>query len=352
MPDKFKMLTAVAVVVSMIISVSTAEAKIYRFVSNAPENTMRGHIEDLYLREVERLSDGEIKIQRFWAQSLVKGKEILKSVQDGVADFGFINPAYYPKRLLLLNGIMLAEQGPSSSENMIAAYRDIYNQVPGIKDELSKYKQRMVFMYTGTPYSFISKTPLKSTDDLKGKKARSSSRFKMADFQALGATPVSVAWPECYMALQTGTIDTVLTNVDAQDRGKLYEVAPNLWVWDHMWLAMPFLVTINDKSYKKLSPKGKVAVDGAMESIIAKVHGLYRTELKKSLDVMKQAGTKITHASKADYSVWFKLRSREKNKATWIREAREAGVKDALGAYQKIVGIVAAYVAGEAKEAK
>lgn len=348
MPASSKVLVAIAVAASMLINVPIVGAKIYRFASNAPENTMRGHIEDLYLSEVERLSGGEIKIQRFWAQSLVKGKEILKSVQDGVADFGFINPAYYPKRLLLLNGTMLVDQGPSSSENMIAAYKDIYDQVPGIKDELSKYKQHMVFMYTGTPYSFISRTPLKSTDDLKGKKARSSSRWKMADFQALGATPVSVAFPECYMALQTGTIDTVLTNVDAQDRGKLYEVAPNLWVWDHMWLAMPFLVSINDKSYQKLSPKGKAAVDGAMQSIIAKVHDLYREELKKSLDVMKQSGVTITHASKADYDVWFKLPSHEKNKATWIREAGAAGVKDAPGAYQKIVEIVAAYVAREA----
>jgi len=349
MLNKTKMLTGIAVAASMIMSISVAEAKTYRFASNATENSMRGKIEDLYLSEVERLSGGEIKIQRFWNQTLVKGKEILKSVQDGVADFGFINPAYYPKRLQLWNGIMLAEKGPAKSENMMGAYMDIYNQVPGIKDELAKYKQHMVFMYTGTPYSYISKTQFKSTDDLKGKKARSSSRWKMAGFKAIGATPVSVAWSECYMALQTGTIDTVLTNVDAVDRGKLYEVAKELWVWDNMWLALPFVVTMNDKAYGKLSPKGKAAVDGALESTLAKVHGLYNEELQKSLDVMKKSGVNITHASSADYDVWFNLPSKESNKETWIKEASGAGVKDAEGAYNKIIEIVDGYVAKEAK---
>jgi len=352
MLKKSKLLAGIAIAASMTMGVSMAEAKTYRFASNAPQNSMRGQIEDMYLSEVERMSGGEIKIQRFWNQTLVKGKEILKSVQDGVADFGFINPAYYPKRLKLWNGIMLAEQGPTSSENMMSAYMDIYNQAPGIKDELAKYKQRMVFMYTGTPYSYISKEPFKSTADLKGKKARSSSRWKMAGFEAIGATPVSVSWSECYMALQTGTIDTVLTNVDAQDRGKLYEVAKNLWVWDNMWLALPFVVTMNEKSYQKLSPKGKAAVDGALKSALAKTHPIYRAELQKSLDVMKKAGVNITHAQKADYDVWFNLPSKEANKKAWIKEATDAGVKDAGAAYTKILDIVHGYVEKEAKETK
>ncbi len=344
-----KLLAGIAIAASMTMSVSMAEAKTYRFASNAPENSMRGQIENFYLSEVERLSDGEIKIQRFWGQSLVKGKEILKSVQDGVADFGFINPAYYPKRLQIWNGIMLAEQGPTSSENMMNAYLDIYNNVPGIKGELAKYKQRMVFMYTGTPYSYISKEPMTSTADMSGKKARSSSRWKMAGFEAIGATPVSVSWGECYMALQTGTIDTVLTNVDAQDRGKLYEVAKHLWVWDNMWLALPFLITMNEKSYDKLSEKGKAAVDGALGNTLKKVHDFYPKELQKSLDVMKKAGVTITHATAADYDVWFNLPSKEANKQAWIKEATEAGVKDAEAAYNKINEIVAGYVAKEAK---
>ena len=261
-----KRLIASLVAFFMILGLSgAAMAKKYQFTfaTNCPENTMRGVAEKQFLEELEKLSNGQIKIMPYWAQSLVKGKEILKSVQDGVVDLGFINVNYYPKRLLLNGATGLMEQGPTKYENMIGVYNTIYETVPELTQEFLKYKQRPVYIYSALPYSFSTKKPLTDFDGLKGMKARSSSRWKLADLGALGAVPTSVAFSECYMALQTGTIDTVLTNVDAQSRAKLYEVAPNIMVAEEMWLAIPFMITMNEKKFQALPDELKTVFEKA-----------------------------------------------------------------------------------------
>ncbi|PIE69748.1 MAG: hypothetical protein CSA21_00625 [Deltaproteobacteria bacterium] len=327
--------------------VAMAKKYQFTFATNCPENTMRGVAEKQFLEELEKLSNGQIKIMPYWAQSLVKGKEILKSVQDGVVDLGFINVNYYPKRLLLNGATGLVEQGPTKYENMIGVYTTIYKEVPELTEEFLKYKQRPVYIYSALPYSFSTKEPLNSFDDLKGMKARSSSRWKLADLGALGAVPTSVAFSECYMALQTGTIDTVLTNVDAQSRAKLYEVAPNIMVAKEMWLAIPFMITMNEKKYQTLPDGLKKVFAQAKENAVKRFTEYYPQTLANEIKSMEEKGVKFTYASAEDIKKWMALPSIEENKKTWVREVTELGAAKAEDILNKVNEINSSYLARE-----
>lgn len=328
---------------------SMASAKTYQltFATNCPENTMRGVAEKQFLEELEKLSDGKIKIMPYWAQSLVKGKEILKSVQDGVVDLGFINVNYYPKRLLLNGATGLMEQGPTKYENMIGVYNTIYETIPALTQEFLKYKQRPVYIYSALPYSFSTKEPLTSLDGLKGMKARSSSRWKLADLGSLGAVPTSVAFSECYMALQTGTIDTVLTNVDAQSRAKLYEVAPNIMVTKELWLAIPFMITMNEKKYQKLPDELKEVFAQAQANAVKRFTEYYPKTLESEIKGMEAKGVTFTYASAEDIKKWMALPSIQENKQTWIKEVTDMGAADAEMILEKVIEINNQYIAKE-----
>ncbi len=319
----------------------------FTFATNCPENTMRGVAEKQFLEELEKLSNGKIKIMPYWAQSLVKGKEILKSVQDGVVDLGFINVNYYPKRLLLNGATGLLEQGPTKYENMIGVYTEIYNKVPELTKEFLKYKQRPVYIYSALPYSFSTKEPLTSFEGLKGMKARSSSRWKLADLGAIGAVPTSVAFSECYMALQTGTIDTVLTNVDAQSRAKLYEVAPNIMVIKEMWLAIPFMITMNEKKYQALPDEIKAIFKQAQENAVKRFTEYYPQTLAAEIKGMEDKGVKFTYASAKDMQKWMNLPSIEENKKTWLKEVTELGATNAEEILMKVNEINNSFLAKE-----
>lgn len=316
-----------ALLIAGMAGMTWAKSYTFTFATNCPENTMRGMAEKQFLEELETLSNGRIKVVSYWAQSLVKGKEILKSVQDGVVDLGFININYYPKRLLLNGATGLLEQGPTKYENMIGVYQDIYENVPELTAEFKKYNQRPVYIYSALPYSFSTREPLTNFSDLKGLKARSSSRWKLADLGAIGAVPTSVAFSECYMALQTGTIDTVLTNVDAQGRAKLYEVAPNIMVIKEMWLALPFMITMNEKQYQKLPDDLKEVFAKARENAVKRFTTYYPQTLQEEIAKMEKKGAKITYASAADMAKWVALPTNKGNQETWVKEVTEMGAQ-------------------------
>ncbi len=333
--------------VALVANLAYAKTYNFTFATNCPENTMRGVAEKQFLEELEKLSEGRIKIMSYWAQSLVKGKEILKSVQDGVVDLGFININYYPKRLLLNGATGLLEEGPTKYVNMIGVYQDIYKNIPELTAEFKKYKQRPVYIYTALPFSFCTKEPLSSFDDLKGLKARCSSRWKLTDLGAIGAVPTSVAFSECYMALQTGTIDTVLTNVDAQSRAKLYEVAPNIMIVKEMWLALPFMITMNEDVYQKLPDDLKQVFAQASENAVKRFTEYYPQTLQDEIDKMSAKGAKFTYASKEDMAKWNALPTNKENQETWLKEVSEMGAENPDKILETVFKINEEYLAKE-----
>lgn len=339
-------LTAFCIVAT---SITMANAKKYTltFATNAPENTMRGVAEKQFIEELESLSDGSIKVVSYWGESLVKGKEILKSVQDGVVDLGFININYYPNRLLLNGATGMLEEGPTKYENMIGVYQDIYENVPELTKEFQKYKQRPVYIYSALPYSFSSRNAIDSFDDLKGLKARSSSRWKLADLGAMGAVPTSVAFSECYMSLQTGVIDTVLTNVDAQSRAKLYEVAPNIMVVKQMWLALPFMITMNEKKYQALPEDLKQVVAQARENAVKRFTEYYPQTLEDEIKGMEAKGVKFTYATPEDMKKWMGLPTIKSNQETWLKEVQKLGAESPEKILETVFEINNAYLAKE-----
>jgi TRAP-type C4-dicarboxylate transport system substrate-binding protein len=65
-----------------------------------------------------------------------------------------------------------------------------------------------VGLFTAQPSCIISKTPIRSLADFKGKKIRVfASKFQTAAFERLGATPVAMTLGDVLPALQQGAID-------------------------------------------------------------------------------------------------------------------------------------------------
>lgn len=320
------------------------------YASNGPEKSVRGYAEKLFLDEIEVQSKGQIKVSAFWSDTLVTGPETLKAISDGVVDMGFINANFYPKALPFSNAITLNVFGPTTGEATVALYQELYRDVPGLKDEFKRYKQKPVYFFATDCNSLASVKPLNDLSQFRGMKARASSRWKLADFEAMGATPVSIAWAECYMALQTGTVETILTSVESQHRGRLYEVGPYLWVWDKMWLGVPYIITINEKKFNKLDKELQEAILRAGEIASQKFAKKYNSDLQEEIAAMEAAGTKVSYATEKDYEAWKALPSCENNVKVWLEEAKKANLPNAEENFNHIAKIVNKYIESEAQK--
>jgi TRAP-type C4-dicarboxylate transport system substrate-binding protein len=129
---------------------ATSFALTLTFASNSPPSGLKGDAETIYLEELEKAANGKITIKPFWAESLLKGTEIMKGIQDGIVDIGQINIAFEPRRLMRNSAMILITEGPVGYANRMAAFHRIYDEVPELNEEFAKFQQRVVYMYNLT----------------------------------------------------------------------------------------------------------------------------------------------------------------------------------------------------------
>lgn len=75
------------------------------------------------------------------------------------------------------------------------------------------------------PPAVVSKTPLKSPADFKGKKVRVFSEGLAEAVRAFGGSPVSLPFSDLYSAMQYGTIDAAILGFQGVNSQRMYEVA-------------------------------------------------------------------------------------------------------------------------------
>ena len=334
---------ATALFLLSIISVSatTIEAVTLTFASNSPPSGLKGDAEKIFIEELEKAGKGKIIVKAFWAESLLKGKEILKGIENGIVDMGQVNIAFAWKRLMRNSSLLLIADGPVQYRNKMKTFNRIYDEIPELKNEFKKYKQRTVYMYTLTNISAALTKPATSVEGFKNLKIRTSSPFAMQVLKDLGATPVSLPWGDLYISLQTNAIQGTITNTDSIHRAKLYEVAPHVLVMDRFWMPLPYQININERKWKKLSPEIKEAFAVAAINANERFTHVYAQWWDRIISDMKQSGATVTFAKAADYDRWNNAPANKRNEAYWVKAVSKGGVKDARGLLNHIKTIVA-----------
>jgi TRAP-type C4-dicarboxylate transport system substrate-binding protein len=137
-------------------------------------------------------------------------------------------------------------------------------------------------------------------EDLKGKKIRViENPLYVRTIRAYNGNPVPMAWPEVYSALQQKTIDGVETNYHGMSDSKLYEVAKNLVISDHIWTATIFM--INKKRFESLSPKLQEVVAKAAKEAGETMFVNAGRANADAIALMEKNGVKITRPERADF---------------------------------------------------
>lgn len=329
------------------IPVYNAQAVTLTFASNSPPSGLKGNAEKIFLEELEKAAGGKLTVKPFWAESLLKGKEILKGIENGIVDMGQVNIAFAWKRLMRNSSLLLIDEGPVKYTNKMRAFKRIYDEVPELTREFGKYKQHIVYLYTLTAVSTCLTKPVQSIDDFRNLKIRSSSPFALQGLKDLGATPVSLPWGDLYISLQTNAIQGVLTNTDSIHRAKLFEVAPNMFVFERLWMPIPYQININERKWKQLSPDLKEAFKTAAINAEKRFTEVYANWWDRMISDMKKSGATVVFAKNRDYDRWLGLPAHKRNEAYWVKAVSRGGVKDARGLLNRIKTIVAEEVKKE-----
>lgn len=200
-----------------------------KFDSYVSETAGPSWIDRWYLDELEKRTNGEVKIRRYWSGSLNKVGEHLSAVRDGTSEMTLISPGYYQAELPVTRGLEWYFR-MNYADALQRVCRHVYENFDPLRAEWEQRHRSKVLYWTNWNYApLILREPINSLEELKGKRIRG---YGVATdvIEALGGTAIPMAAPEVYPALERGILDGVYGfDFVTAVAYKLHEIAPNFY---------------------------------------------------------------------------------------------------------------------------
>ncbi len=208
-----------------------------------------------WAKMVEERSGGRLKVTIYPGGTLGKPADHWDLVKNGIADIGFGTHGYTPGRFPLtsVGELPLLYRSAKGGSQAVWSLYDKY-----LKAEHAGVKVLWLFVHPPGQIHMARK-PVRVPEDLMGLKLRAPTALTVSMVKALGATPVTVAAPEVYSALERGVVDGTLFPWEAISGFKLAEVVRHHTVVN--LYATTFFVTMNQRKYDSLPPGLRKVID-------------------------------------------------------------------------------------------
>ncbi len=235
----------------------------WRFGNLYSRGSAFGEIYENLGHNIEKLSDGRIKVQVLYSGEGVGASELLGATKSGLlsvaAPFQSMHAGELPAGVVEIG----LPGGTANTDELTSLFHD-----KGWDKVLTKAygSQGLAWMepYIQPPVYIITKKPINSVADFEGMKIRAPGAYGKF-LRNLGAAPVSLAWSEIYTGLATGVIDgSIGSNMIDHRDGNHVEVAKYMYRLP-LAGAQVLPIVINRSAWKKLPDELKSAVRKATE---------------------------------------------------------------------------------------
>lgn len=295
--------------------------KLHQFLpaqANVPK-----HVLDVWADNVEKDSDGRIKVDRFPSMQLGgTPPELMDQAIDGVADVVWTVVGYTPGRFPTTEvfelPFIVSDAGDAS-----CAYWKMFDSK--MKD--TEFKDvHILGTWVHGPGVIHSSEEVTSPADFSGLKVRGPSRLTNMLLETLGATPVGMPVPAIPEALSKGVIDGTVIPWEVTGALKIPELVENHTEFEgNMLYTVTFVLAMNKAKYESLPDDLKAVVDknsGLEFSIFA-------GETMASFDAPARqaavdAGNYITTVSASDAAAWQEAAQPVYD--NWLADMKEKGM--------------------------
>lgn len=280
---------------------SEGDAKpiVLKYAFFAPATTFPAKQMEKWKAELEKKTNGKVKVELFPGGTLLTDKNMYDGVKSGVAEIGLSCTTYEPGRFPLL-GI---SDMPSGFTNSVVSSQVIYDLIQEFPpDAFKDYK--IITAFATEPAHLMVKEPVRSLSDLKGRQIRISGALTPV-LKDLGATPVGMGMSEVPEALQTGIVEGLVSSREVLKDLKLAETLK--YTTDYPLTVTTFAAVMNKDVWNSLPPDVQKAID-ELGPEMAKWTGEYMdNHVKEALEWSKtQYGLQITELSAEEQANWFK----------------------------------------------
>jgi len=193
------------------------------------------------------------------------------------------------------------------------------------------YWLRGLCFYDAGARSFYTSTPIRSPDDLKGKKIRVMQSITAVEMmRAMGGSATPIAWGELYTALQGGVVDGAENNPPSFYLSRHYEVCKYYLLNEHTMI--PDVLIASTHAWDKLTEQEREWLQQAVDESVQVQRKEWKKSEEEALAAVKAAGVEIIRPDKTPFmqsvqDVYQLYRSHEKvyRLIQQIREVESSG---------------------------
>ena len=255
-----------ALVALLLAAPAWAQQKLQIAGNFATEHPSSVAVEQVFRKEIARLTNNQLQVDVFPAMQLGGAKENVDAVRSGTLALTWVGGAFLSRIAPELEAVSL----PFVFPNRETAFRVIDGPVGAAIDKKLQDKGfiSLGWMELGMRHITNSRGPIKTMADLKGLKIRlQPNETHLATFRALGANPVAMDVKELYSALEQRVVDAQENPYTVIGASRYSEVQKHLSNSGHFF---DFIAVVASKrAFEQLKPEYQKAVREAMTATIA-----------------------------------------------------------------------------------
>ncbi len=262
-----RLLAPLAVAMALAFAASAQAQQKLQIAGNfASEHPSSLAVEQVFKKEVARLTNNQLQVDVFPAMQLGGAKENVDAVRSGTLALTWVGAAYLSRIVPELEAVAL----PFVFPNRDVALRVIDGPVGDAIDKKLQDKGFVAlgWMELGMRNITNSRGPITSMADLKGLKIRlQPSETHLASFRAMGANPLAMDVKELYSALEQHVVDAQENPYTVISASRYGEVQKHLSNSGHFF---DFIAVIGSKkAFDQMKPEHRKAINEAMKATIA-----------------------------------------------------------------------------------
>ena len=271
----------------------------YPLATASPEDTVTQIYAEKFADEVERLSDGRIKIQVYANSTLGGDRELLESCKDGDIPFVVQNTA---PQVTFMPDLAIFD--------VPCAFEDL-NECRAVLDD-QEFSSLISGVYENGGYQLLgiadqgfrvmsTNKPVRGIGDFKGQKIRTMENpFHLAFWKSIGANPTPMSFAEVYIGLQQHTIDAQENPYEVIVSNRLYEQQDYVVETNHL----PHLITLimNDEFFRNMPAEDQKIMKEAAATATEYARRASDDRIADRVSTIEESGTQILKIDEDTYS--------------------------------------------------
>ncbi|MDQ2091821.1 TRAP transporter substrate-binding protein [Marimonas arenosa] len=256
----------------------------------------------LFEKEVEARTNGAIDVEIYDSAQLYKDKEVPAAVGSGAIEAGVASLTRYVGDAPAVDVFYMPFLF-NTEDKVRAAVAEGSPVRSALEAEVAKTGGQILFWQAyGGAIMLSNGGPIKTPEDMKGKKVRVFGKT-LGDFvSAAGGAPTLISGSEQYLAYQRGTVDVGMTGVSGVKSRKLWEVMDTITVTNHA--DIEFVVVVNTEWWNGLSEELRGQITEAAAVAQADVRDRMSQIEADAYAAAKENGMTVVELSDEDLAAW------------------------------------------------